>query len=278
MKIEKIFNNNVILSKKDDKEIVIIGKGIAFNKKVGDIIDKSKIEKQFILQENNISNQMKELLSNIPINIVEISYEIIEYAKNVLNIEFNEHIYITLTDHINFAIERKAKGINFINPLHWEIKKFHKEEYEIGLKALSFIKDELNIEFNEDEAASIALHLVNARSNVNLVLKDTIEMTKLIQDILNIIKYSLKININENTLSYERLVTHLKFFFQRIKDNKQLNNKDDFLFNEVKKKYKKAYNCMFKIYEYILNEYGLEISKEEMAFLTVHIQRIIEDK
>ena len=43
MIIKKVLNNNVVLSEKDNHEIVIMGKGIAFGKRVGDLLDKDKI-------------------------------------------------------------------------------------------------------------------------------------------------------------------------------------------------------------------------------------------
>ena len=94
-----------------------------------------------------------------------IQFNTVEYAKNLLNIQFNDFIYVTLTDHLNFAIQRHRENISYVNALHWEIKKFYPKEYGIGLKALEFINDELGIKFSEDEAANIALHLVNARIN-----------------------------------------------------------------------------------------------------------------
>jgi hypothetical protein len=48
MKIKKILNNNAVISENNQKEeIIITGKGIAFGKKAGDLIDKDKIEKNF---------------------------------------------------------------------------------------------------------------------------------------------------------------------------------------------------------------------------------------
>lgn len=108
MKIKKILNNNAIISENDQtEEIIIIGKGIAFGKK----IDRDKIEKTFILKHNETSEKFKILLEDIPVDYVSISYDIIEYAKNILNVQFNDFIYVTLTDHLNFAIQRYRENI-----------------------------------------------------------------------------------------------------------------------------------------------------------------------
>ena len=250
MKIKKILNNNAIISENDQtEEIIITGKGIAFGKKAGDLIDRDKIEKTFILKHNETSEKFKILLEDIPVDYVSISYDIIEYAKNILNVQFNDFIYVTLTDHLNFAIQRYRENISYVNALQWEIKKFYPKEYGIGLKALEFINDELGIKFSEDEAANIALHLVNARINS-------------------------KNELDENSLSYERFMTHLKFFFQRIMKNAQINDDNDFIYQEVRKKYTKAYQCAEKIENYFLKTYKRKLSEEEKTYLAIHIQRI----
>ena len=118
MKIKKILNNNAIISENDQtEEIIITGKGIAFGKKAGDLIDRDKIEKTFILKHNETSEKFKLLLEDIPVDYVSISYEIIEYAKNILNVQFNDFIYVTLTDHLNFAIKRHKESISYVNAL-----------------------------------------------------------------------------------------------------------------------------------------------------------------
>ncbi|WP_252315859.1 CAT RNA binding domain-containing protein [Sinobaca sp. H24] len=42
MKISKILNNNVVVSVKDKQEVIVMGRGIAFNKKVKEDIDEQK--------------------------------------------------------------------------------------------------------------------------------------------------------------------------------------------------------------------------------------------
>ena len=244
MRIKKILNNNAIISENDQKdEIIITGKGIAFGKKAGDLIDSEKVEKTFILKHDETSEKFKLLLEDIPVDYVSISYDIIEYAKNILNVQFNDFIYVTLTDHLNFAIKRHKENISYVNALRWEIKKFYPKEYEVGLKALEFINDELGIKFSEDEAANIALYFVNARINTKSEIGETIQFVKVTQDILNIIKYTFGIELDESSLSYERFITHLKFFFQRIMKNTQINNENDFIYEEIRKKYKGLSVC-----------------------------------
>lgn len=158
----------------------------------------------------------------------------------------------------------------------WEIKKFYPDEFEVGLKSLELIEEELKIKLPESEAGNIALHLINSQVNSSYKqVEDVAKQTRMINDILNIVRYTYNIKLDEKSLSYDRFITHLRFFFKRLneKNNKaeeNLEDKDDFLLKQVKDKYKDAYKCMLKIEDYLERE----LDDEEKLYLTVHIQRI----
>lgn len=274
MKIDKIFNNNAVMVKGDNgRDSVIIGCGLAFRKKVGDEVDKSLIEKTFILKEKDTLEKFKMILEHIPTEQISLCYDIVEYAKNMLNCELNDYIYVTLTDHISYTLKLFDEGIERPNILIWEIKKFYPKEYNIGLKALEFIESELGKKINEEEAGNIALHLITAQINGKSDKTDiAYSMTKKIQDILNIVKYTYDIELDEQSLNYERFITHLRFFFKRLNNKTQYRNEnEDFLLQQVKEKYKDAYKCMLKIEKYL----NIELSYEEQLYLTLHIKRIV---
>lgn len=275
--IKKVFNNNVVLAKDLSKsEIVVMGRGIAFKKRVGEEVESNLIEKTFILKQKDASEKFKLLLEDIPSEHISLCYDIIEYAKNMLKIELNDCIYFTLTDHISNALKLHEEGFSRPNPLVWEIKKFYPKEYNIALKALEFIESEIEKKLPEDEAGNIVFHLINAEvnsnyNNSNNEVTDMAKQTKMIKDILNIVKYTYKIELDENSLNYERFVTHLRFFFQRIKGKNKIESPgDDFLLKQVKNKYEEAYKCMLKIERYLEKE----LDDDEKLYLTLHIKRV----
>ncbi|MBT2758483.1 PRD domain-containing protein [Mesobacillus foraminis] len=274
MKIHKVINNNVIsVINEHNKELVIMGRGIAFKKKPGDPVDENSIEKIFTLENKDLSERFKTLLYEIPVEYMEISDEIISYAKKALGRKLNESIYVSLTDHIHFAVERHQKGLDIKNALLWEIKRLYKEEYEVGIKALQRIKEKLNISLPEDEAGFIALHIVNAELNDEMT--NIVNITKVMQEILNIVKYHFKIDFDEESLNYYRFITHLKFFAQRLFNKTYMDNEDDFLYDVIKEKYREAYQCTEKIREFISKKYNYDINAEEMVYLTIHIARVV---
>lgn len=274
MKIAKVINNNVIsVIDAQNKELVIMGRGVAFQKRPGDLVDESKIEKTFKLDNKDVSEKFKTLLYDVPMEYMDVSERIISYAKEKLGKKLNDSIYVSLTDHITFAIERCQKGLIISNPLLWEIKRIYADEYAIGLKALTKINEMLGITLPQDEAGFIAMHIVNAELNEEM--PNVVNMTRLIQDILNIVKYHFKIELDEESLNYFRFLTHLKFFAQRLYTDSPYNNEDDFLYEMVKEKQKEAFACVEKIRDFIKKTHNHQLTKEEMAYLTIHIERVV---
>ncbi|WP_144525104.1 BglG family transcription antiterminator LicT [Bacillus pumilus] len=277
MIISKVINNNVVSAYDDEQhELVIMGRGIAFQKKSGDPIDEERIEKVFSIQNKDISEKFKTLLYDIPIEYMQVCEAIIDHARTTLNKNLNDSIYVTLTDHITFAIERHQKGMDIKNALLWEIKRLYKDEFMCGVEAIRIIQDKLKIHLPEDEAGFIAMHIVNAELNEEM--PNVIQITKLIQDILNIVKYHFQIDLDEESLNYFRFVTHLKFFGQRLFNETQMENQNEFLYEVVKEKNTAAFQCAEKINDYVQKEHNRSLIEDEMLYLTLHIDRVIKRK
>ena len=102
-------------------------------------------------------------------------------------------------------------------------------------------------------------------------------MTRIIRQILNIIQYTFSKNLSEDSLAYERLLTHLKFFVQRIMLGRTLSDDNIELFALIRKSYPKEYECALKIKEYVFKETKHTLSIPEMAYIMIHINRVIND-
>lgn len=256
----------------DGEEIILRGLGIGFKKKVKDFVEEAQIEKIYKIANSTTRNKLQELLADIPLEYVKTCTEIIEYAKEALKRQLNDNIYLTLTDHISFAIERMKNNQCYKNALLMEIKRFYPEEYAIGLYALDVIKSKLKVDLPIDEAGFIALHIVNAELDTKM--SDMMHITELIHSTLDLIRSYYQIDLDEDSLYYDRLVTHLKFFGQRLFNNKVSRNEDAIFQEMVKVQYPKDYECANLIRKYIEETYNKQINEEEMVFLTVHLRRI----
>ena len=271
--IEKVINNNIISAyEKSGAEVIVMGRGIGFKKKQGEVVPADQISKIFRIKSRTLTEQFKELLANMPLERVRISDEIISHAKDHLKLKLNQSIYVTLTDHINFAIERVSQGIEPQNALLWEIKRFYPQEFQLGIYALELIQDRLDILLPEDEAGFIALHFVNAEYGTDI--RDAVKFPDQMQAIVDIVERDLGILLDESSLHYERFMTHIKFLIQRIYRKELLSSEDRELSLLMQRKYPREYQCSVKVAEYIMQATGSRLSEEEIMYLSVHIRRV----
>lgn len=271
--IEKVINNNIISAYEESgAEVIVMGRGIGFKKKQGEVVPADQISKIFRIKSRTLAEQFKELLANMPLERVRISDEIISHAKDHLKLKLNQSIYVTLTDHINFAIERVSQGIEPQNALLWEIKRFYPQEFQLGIYALELIHDRLGILLPEDEAGFIALHFVNAEYGTDI--RDAVKFPDQMQAIVDIVERDLGILLDESSLHYERFMTHIKFLIQRIYRKELLSSEDRELSLLMQRKYPREYQCSVKVAEYIMQATGSRLSEEEIMYLSVHIRRV----
>lgn len=275
LKLKKVYNNNVVLAENERHlEHIIIGRGIAFNKKIGDRLEDTRIEKVFVLQSAQTMNNFLKLLDEIPVNHLELTNKLIEAAEKKLNVKFDESVYIGLADHITYALERNKNHTDIKNALLWEIKQFYKKEYEAALESLKIIHYYENVMLSEDEAAFITLHFVNAQQN-GVEMQQTVLSTEIIHEIITMIRYQFKVELDENSLNYARFVSHLKFFLRRVFANEHISSKNFNLLKDIITKLPEVAACVDKIALYLEKKLNITVHDEEKFYLILHINRIL---
>ena len=274
MRIFKILNNNAAVVKDDTgQEQIVMGKGICFKKKTGEEISRDMVDKVFCPSTADVSGKFQVLIQDMPMEHIALGEEIIEEAKKRLGNGLNDMVYISLIDHVHTSIMRFLDGVTVKNVLLWDIRRFYKEEFQIGLWALERIWQECHVRLPEDEAGFIALHLANARMDES-VMHNMYEITRIIQDVANIVKYFFRVDFNEEDVYYYRFITHVKFFVQRVFNGTEINEDDKSFLLMLKEQYKKEYLCALKIQDYMRKEFGKELTEDEIIYLTVHIRRM----
>lgn len=273
--IKKVLNSSVILvSDEQEKEYIILQKGIGYGRKSGQIVELSGESQIFVPLSSNDRNQFLELLKEIPAAYLELSQKIVAYAENQLHTKLNEHIYLALTDHLHFAVERFKEKVVITNRVFWELKTFYPKEYQIGLYALDIVREKLGINLPEEEAANVAFHIVNAQKDED-VQYDAMRAAKLIGKIVTLVTYLMKCQPDKESIHYSRFISHLQYFAERFFSDKMLDSPDDFLYEQIEKGYPKALNCAERVRTLVLKEYDKAITNEEVVYLAVHIQRLI---
>lgn len=279
MRIKKVFNNNVLLAEQAGHEVVLIGKGLGFQKKTGDTVDEQLVTKTYAPTQDNWIANFQALMADIEPEYFELASQIIVLAEKQLQTTFNGYLLISLTDHIHFAVYRQQHQMDIKNEILWEIKRIYHQEYQVGRQALTLIKNQFDEQLPEDEAGFIAMKFVEnslADSNPD----KTLAMTKLINDVLNIVKYQLSLTMSDDSLSLQRFLVHLRFFAERLtlkKDDRSQGEDDEFLYQHVSQKYPRAFDCVQKIVAFIEKTAQQPVSLNEQVYLTMHIQRILNE-
>lgn len=278
MQIEKILNNNVVTAiNEDNEEIILMGRGLGFKKKNGDLLDSEKIEKVYELKNQKETERIEEMFSEISVEVIEISDEILTIAKADLEKNLSGTVFVAIADHLHGAIERQKQGVQMKNFLLWDIKRFFPKEFLVGKKAITLIEEKLGVSLSEDEAGFLTLHIVNAEMDSSN--EGAIELTRLIDDILKVVKYTLQMTFDEETIYFQRFMTHLKFFSERViqnKPEKKEENVDDDLYLMIKRKYPQAFEVTKKLSEFLEQQWHYNIIHDEQIYLTIHLARIIE--
>lgn len=269
-----VINNNVVSAMNErHQERILVGKGIGFRARKGDLVDSSKIDKEYFLKSKTIAGKLYALLAQTPESYMEIADKIVKKASERLNKELDESVFLNLIDHMSFAVSRMEKGLEFKNTLLWEIVHFYPVEYEVAQYGLELLKEHTGCELPPDEAGSIAMHIVNAEFD-QADRNDAVRMTEMIHKIVSVVRYQFRTNFDENSVHFVRFITHLKFFASRFFSGKMLDGEGGELLEIVRKQYSEAYECARRIRSLIVHDYLVEIPEEELIYLTIYIKRI----
>ena len=276
MIIKRILTNNaVVIDDENQQEKIVCGKGRAFKKRPGMEIDEMSINQTFILEGGGEYSRFEQLLKDVPLEYLELSSEIINMAKLEFAKKFKDNVIITLSDHLYVAIKRCREGMTISNPLLWDIKNFYEIEYDIGLRALELIKNKFHIQLPNDEAGFIALHIVNVELDEDN-MDNIFQVTKVIQEIMTIVKYHFHAEFDTSNVYYYRFITHLKFFALRLlKDNQFNEDEENELLDVVKDKYCTSYECVLKIKDFLEKKYNYTLQEDEIVYLTIHVHRVV---
>ena len=277
MKIKKVINNN-ILCVVDSRgcERIVTGRGIGFGRHRGETIDEGVVERSYRMEDKGAQKNLRELVEKIPTEHLDLTQELIADIRQQIPQKLNESLLITLADHISFAIERKNSGVEFSNPLKGSIMAYYPTEYQLGQRCLKAVKEHFGIDLHEDEAAFIALHIVNAELNTNM--SEMYDITRLIEDVTCMVEYFYGRRFERESLDFNRFAVHLRYFAQRLFQGKMLEDQQeehDVLFRQlIMRNCSDHYKCAQCIGQYVKNTWQKELSQEELTYLTIHLKRI----
>lgn len=271
--IKKALNNNVIICNIEDQEVILIGKGIGFNKKPGmHVKQHQSIEKIYKLVQQSHLSHYKALVSMTDDYTLQAIIEAVNIITDSKLIIDDEKLVVSLTDHIIFAYKRIQQQQYITNPFILEIKHLYNAAYIIAERVIKRLNDALNITFPEDEIGFIALHI--ASNTEMLSLSEMTLINKLISKATYIIEHDLQFNIDKQSINYQRFIRHIEFLIRRI----QLNERErcSHAVDELlKSQYSLCYNIALKVMKMMQQELNKKIWESEIVFLTLHIHHFM---
>ncbi len=268
--IEKVLNNNSILIEDEhNNAAILLGKGIGFNRKSDAFseINPELIEKSFYNFDETLKNQLIDMIKTFDEDIIQVSKSIIELAESVFG-ALNSHVYVSLTDHISFALDRLKNDLQITNPFQSQIKILLPKEYQIGLKAREIIQEKFNILIPDEEVSFIAFHINAAREQIKV--NRVVQEMRIYKDITQMIQDDLDIALDSDTCSDLYLIIQayvkketlpLQFLIERIpltEQNLDANHR----------------SVIGKITSYIENQIGSKLSVNQKSVLSAYIEHV----
>ena len=276
MLVDKVINNNIISClDPSGREIIMMGRGLGFHCKAGQAVRTELVEKTFHLETPQQTDRFKDLVRSLPPVYMDLCSRIIDYAATALNVPLRESVYLTLPDHVSFAVTRQKQGLSFHNGLEYEIRTFYPQEYAVGRYAVSLLREELGVALPEDEAASIALHLINAECDVSL--QDSLRRTQTLHDILDFLSGHPQLQLQPGDPFYDEMAVLLKFLVQRSFSGEIPPEHDPQLVRQVRSCCSISYAIARQVLSRIESCCGQVLPDEEAAYLALHLRRVCRD-
>ena len=246
-KVLKVYNNNVVLAEEPGgKQIVLIGKGVGFGTRRGDLINGDDPDNKVfsILDENVNPGEIKRLNYDIE-KVEKVTREIVEIAREKLDIT-NDKLYDALYDHIAFAIERLKMGLPIDNPFIGEIAIMCSREFEVAEIAAKLIRREVDVDMK------------NARFYKQAVL---------------VVGQCFGRTFDTNSSACKNFLTSLNRLISSALRGAPLEMP---VKQYVRLNMTEYYRAAQAVSELMKREIGAELSDDHKAFLAVHICQLVQ--
>jgi transcriptional antiterminator len=270
--INKVLNNNVLIANHSRYgEVVLIGKGIGFNRKSSEVFDAENAEKLFVLKNEKEQKNYIKLLPYLEESLQQVIISAMELIKKKAATELNEHLHVALTDHLMFTITRLTQGMEIRNPFLIETKALYPMEYGIAKEVLELFKEKHLVDLPEGEAGFIALHIHSALTNREL--SEVNQYSQLISKLIHMIEEQFKISIDKDSIDYMRLVRHLRFAIERVKSGEHVEEPEK-IASLLIQEYPLCYNLSWKLIKVMQQTLKKPVFDAEAVYLTMHLQRL----
>lgn len=274
MKVLRVLNNNVVLSRDESGQgVILTGRGLGFRAQVGQEVDPEKIVQVFVPADGRDPDHLAEAFAMIDQEVLRT----VVIALRETGIEQRESrrptLAIAVADHVSGALERLRQGIEIEYPLQAEVQTLYGEEYDRARRLLAAVNQRVEPQLPEHEATALALHLVNAGFSTG-DLSFTYTMTGVIQQMLAIVGERYGIVVDRHSMAAARFITHVRYMFVRIQQHRQLDGEQSLISRTIRESYPDASRTAEQLAVIVRLRMGEALSYDEIAYLALHVARM----
>lgn len=269
-RVVKALNHNAVLAIdiSDQKEYLLMGKGIGFGKKVNEQMEADDSCKIYSLTDRKERGDAGEIAKSVDPEFLEIANMVLDEAEKVFG-HIDRNILFPLADHISYAVERIQRKETISNPLTEDIQILFHMEYKVASCVIPILKSYFGIEIGEDEVGYITLHVHSAIEDENV--SDAMQTARAVRECIHIVEESMGKKIDVMTLSYNRLMNHVRYMIVRALEGEKLKLS---LNDYMQVKYPEEFALAEKICDEIGQMIKCPLKDVEIGYLAMHICRV----
>ena len=271
-RITKILNHNSFMGieRKNDQECLIMGKGVAFGKKVGQTVSVTADSRVYSLKELTDRGEAKEIIKSVSPLCLELANEVLDQAEEEFG-KVDRSILFTMADHLDFAVRRIQNGEQISNPLTDDIRIMFYKEYKVAGCIRDLLKEKLGIRIDEHEIGYIALHVHSAIVDENV--SQAMEIARTVRECICMVEEETGKSIDVMSLSYNRLMNHVRYMVARAIHGEKLKMS---LNDYMSVKFPGPYMTAEKICRKMEKSLKLPIPDIEIGYLAMHLERMMD--
>ena len=273
-RVSKILNNNgvIAINTEDNQEYVLLGKGIGFGKKVSQRFEVTEDTATYRLTEQTDRGSAKSLVQEMDPEFLEIADEVIREAEKVFG-KVDRRIMIPLADHISFAVSRIRNQEQISNPLTDDIRVLFHNEFQAASVLRDILQKRMQITIDEHEIGYVALHIHSAIEDEKVSV--AMQTARAVREGIEMIEKETGKKIDVLSLSYNRLMNHIKYMVARAMTGEDLRiNMNEY----IESKFPEAYMTAKKVCDMLGKSIGKELDEMEIGYLAMHIERIYSEE
>ncbi len=272
--IKRVYNNNVLLARLNDgSDMILVGKGIGFSRKPGEDVDPVAADQRFVPDGSYAASHVAGVLGDAPLEQIAVAQEIMVLARTELKLEARQSLLVPILDHLGFAVQRAREGMRVDFPLRWEVAQLYPAEGQLGRRVVELIKQRLDVTLQEEEWVAFALHFVNQQWT-RADFSKTVSMTETIAKVFSLLSVRWDKNIDENTPSAARFVTHLRYLFVRSGGSATADLIRMDVLTPIRQAYPEAADAALETAKLIGATLRRKLGEQEISYLALHTARL----